>query len=80
MVEDKIIAATYSGTYLFGMDSSYNYQLLDKQNIRCESTPFVYDHKIYVASRNRYLYCMGASVLVGQDSVLQASDSLSLSM
>ena len=77
-VEDKIIAAGYTGTYLFGMDSSSNYQLIDQQNIRCESTPFVYNNKIYVASRNRYLYCMGQVSQNGQDSVHLVSDTLRL--
>lgn len=80
IIDDKIIAATYSGTYLFRQDSTTSYQLIDQQSVRCESTPFVYQNRVYVASRNRYLYCMGdpEMSLSTIDSTAAVLDSLSL--
>jgi len=65
VVQDKIIAATYSGVYLFQFDKEMNFKLLEMVKIRCESTPVVDAGRIYIASRNGYLYCLG-----GQDSSL----------
>ena len=59
IIRDKLIAATYNGTYLFKRDSTGSYKLLEKQDIRCESTPFVHNKRVYVASRDRFLYCLG---------------------
>lgn len=63
IVKNKIIAATYKGIYLFEFDSSFNFTLKEKVKIRCESTPIVDQGRMYVASRNGYLYCLG-----GKDS------------
>jgi len=60
VVGNKIIAATYKGTYLFEYDEDMNFQLLDKFDINCESTPFVDNGRIYLASRNGFLYCLGS--------------------
>lgn len=65
IVKDKIVAATYKGIYLFDFDEKMNFTLREKAKIRCESTPIVDAGKLYIASRNGYLYCLG-----GQDSVL----------
>lgn len=65
IVQDKIIAATYRGIHLFDFDDHLNFKLLEKLKIRCESTPVVDAGKLYIASRNGYLYCLG-----GQDSTL----------
>jgi len=65
IVQDKIIAATYKGIYLFNFDEEMNFSLLEKAKIRCESTPVVDAGKLYIASRNGYLYCLG-----GRDSTL----------
>ena len=59
IINNKIVVATYKGIYLFEFDDDMNFTLKAKNRIRCESTPFVDDHKIYVASRNGYLYCLG---------------------
>ena len=49
-----------SGLYLFAFDENLNFKLLDSDG-RCsiESTPFVFDGKIYIGGRDGYLYCMG---------------------
>lgn len=65
IVQNKIIAATYKGIHLFDFDNKLNFRLLEMVKIRCESTPVVDAGKLYIASRNGYLYCFGR-----QDSTL----------
>lgn len=59
IIGNKVVVTTYKGIYLFEFDQALNFSLLARNKIRCESTPFVDDKKIYVASRNGYLYCLG---------------------
>ncbi|MCH2022080.1 MAG: hypothetical protein MK207_06320 [Saprospiraceae bacterium] len=59
IVQNKIIAATYSGIYLFEFDDQLKFKFIEKAPIRCESTPFVDAGKVFVASRNGFLYCLG---------------------
>lgn len=63
VVQNKIVAATYRGIHLFSFDHKMNFKLLEMVKIRCESTPVVDAGRIYLASRNGYLYCFG-----GKDS------------
>ncbi|MEE4196998.1 MAG: PQQ-binding-like beta-propeller repeat protein [Bacteroidales bacterium] len=58
-VDDKLIVATYWGIYLFEYDEHNNFVLLDRKPGSFESTPIVYNQKIYIASRDGYLYCLG---------------------
>lgn len=63
IVGNKLIAATYNGIYLFEfhqLNEQLVFRLLQKVSIRCEATPVVDDGRLYVASRNGYLYCLGA--------------------
>ncbi len=57
--KDKLIAAGYGGIFLFGFDENYEFTLLDKKPYVFEATPIVYDYKIYIASKDGYLYCFG---------------------
>jgi outer membrane protein assembly factor BamB len=60
IVGDKIIAAGYNGIYLFEFDDKLNFKLLDKRiTSSFESTPIVFDNRIYIGSRDGYLYCFG---------------------
>jgi len=61
IVGNKIIAATYKGLYLFEHDDKMKFKLLAHYtNIgSMESTPFVYNKRIYIASRDGFLYCFG---------------------
>ncbi|BDS14597.1 outer membrane protein assembly factor BamB family protein [Aureispira anguillae] len=59
IVQNKIIAASYKGIYLFEFDKDMNFKLKTKVKIRCESTPVVDHGRVYIASRNGYLYCLG---------------------
>ncbi len=59
-VDNKLIVATYWGIYLFEYDQQNNFVLLDKKQGSFESTPIVYNGKIFIASRDGYLYCLGS--------------------
>jgi len=59
-VQNKIVAATYNGIYIFEHDENLNFKLLAfYQSGSIESTPSVYNKRIYVACRDGYLYCLG---------------------
>ena len=59
-VDDKIIAASYSGVSLFKVSNSGRVNKITRKYIGgVESTPFVYNGRIYVGSRDGYLYCLG---------------------
>jgi outer membrane protein assembly factor BamB len=60
IVGRKLIAAGYGGLYLFEYDAELNFKLLAKWiNSAFESTPIVFDRKIYIGARDGYLYCFG---------------------
>ncbi|MBN2756069.1 MAG: PQQ-binding-like beta-propeller repeat protein [Bacteroidales bacterium] len=64
IVKDIIIATTDSGIYLYQLkqnkDNSYSLILLDKvDNLEIDATPIVWDKRVYIASRNGYIYCFG---------------------
>jgi outer membrane protein assembly factor BamB len=59
-VNDKLIAASYVGIWLFKVDRTNKFTQLDKYYAGFEATPVVWNRKIYVASRDGYLYCFGA--------------------
>ncbi len=55
--EDKLLVASYDGLFLFGYDRHHHFVLRDHFPAPFEATPVAYDNKIYIASRNGYLYC-----------------------
>jgi len=57
--KDKLIAAGYGGIFLFEFDADYNFTLLDKKPYTFEATPIVYNQKVYIASKDGWLYCLG---------------------
>jgi outer membrane protein assembly factor BamB len=57
--DNKLIAAGYEGIYLFEFDENNEFTLLDKKNYVFEATPIAFDGKIYLASKDGYLYCFG---------------------
>jgi outer membrane protein assembly factor BamB len=59
IVNDKIIAAGYDGIYLFQYDKYLNFKKVDSFQVQVESTPIVYNGRLYIASRDGYLYCLG---------------------
>lgn len=58
-VENKLIVAGYWGISLYEYNENNQFILLDKKPGSFESTPIVYNYKIYIASRDGYLYCFG---------------------
>jgi len=60
LVGNRLIAASYRGIYLFEFDKDMNFKLLDKRTTSSfESTPIVFNKRIYIGSRDGYLYCLG---------------------
>lgn len=60
IVQNKIVAASYKALHLFEFNESLTkFELKSKLPIRCESTPVADNGRIYIASRNGYLYCLG---------------------
>jgi len=59
-VQDRLIAASYNGVYLFEISDNHDFTLLDRFAASFESTPIAWNKKIYLASRNGYLYCFGS--------------------
>jgi outer membrane protein assembly factor BamB len=70
-VENKIVAAGYKGIHLIGFDTLDNFSLLAKRNGVFESTPIADDGKVFIASRDGYLYCLGGDTV--NDGELLAS-------
>jgi outer membrane protein assembly factor BamB len=69
IVGNKLVAAGYGGIHLFEFDEKGNFELLDKKYPGIfEATPIAWDGKIYVGSRNGYLYCFGKSELQSTQS------------
>lgn len=58
-VEDKICAAGYSGIYIYEIVQDYQLQQKDMLKGVFESTPIAYHGKVFIASKNGYLYCLG---------------------
>lgn len=59
-VGDKLIVAGYSGISLFRIEKDLNVTRLERRYIGdLESTPFVFDKRIYIGSKDGYLYCLG---------------------
>lgn len=59
IVGNKLVVAGYDGVFLFEYNDRLEFKLLAKQDMGCEATPFVDNGRIYVASRDGNLYCMG---------------------
>ena len=59
IIKDKLVVAGYHGLKLYKIEKDYSLTLLDSFEAEFEATPFVYNERIYIASRNGYLYCFG---------------------
>jgi outer membrane protein assembly factor BamB len=59
-VGDKLIAASYYGIWLFQFNKENTFALIDRFSTTFEATPVVWNRKIYIASRDGYLYCFGS--------------------
>ncbi|OFX83844.1 MAG: hypothetical protein A2W99_02820 [Bacteroidetes bacterium GWF2_33_16] len=58
--ENKLIVAGYWGISIYEYNTENKFQLIDKREGSFESTPIIYQNRIYIASRDGYLYCFGA--------------------
>lgn len=56
---DKLVVCGYDGIYLFEYDKENNFTLLAHFPAAVEASPVVAGGKLYIASRNGYLYCFG---------------------
>jgi outer membrane protein assembly factor BamB len=57
---DKLVVCGYEGVFLFEYNANLEFTLKDKFRTTIESTPFVADGRLYIASRDGYMYCLGA--------------------
>lgn len=57
--QNRLIVAGYWGISIYGYNSENKFILLDKKSGSFESTPIVYNNRVYIASRDGYLYCFG---------------------
>ncbi|MGM0474764.1 MAG: CapA family protein [Bacteroidota bacterium] len=55
----RMVVCSDRGIYLFGYDRNMNFTLLDRLPVPVEVTPVLYEGRLYVASLNGYLYCLG---------------------
>ncbi len=59
-VDNKLIACSYKGLYIFEYDSAANFRnTYYNSHLVIEATPFVYDRKIYVPDKHGWLYKLG---------------------
>jgi outer membrane protein assembly factor BamB len=56
---DKLVFAGYNGVYLYRYSPDGLFERLSHYAAPCEASPVVCDRRIYVASRDGYLYCFG---------------------
>lgn len=59
IIDDILIAGSYNGLHLFRITPDLKLELLDKFVTTIEATPIVFGGKIYVGSKDGYLYCFG---------------------
>lgn len=56
----RLVAAGYAGIYLFGYDSLAQFSKRTMRGGGFESSPVANGGRIYIASRDGYLYCLGS--------------------
>jgi outer membrane protein assembly factor BamB len=60
---NRLLVAGYTGIYLFEYDKHHSFKLLCKIPGGFESTPICHQGRVYIASRNGYMYCFGRQSL-----------------
>lgn len=71
-VQNKIVAAGYHGLNLYEVNKTGQIIASTKKNGVFEASPVADQGKIYIASRNGYLYCLGSENEFSSDSELVA--------
>jgi len=59
ILRNRLVAAGYSGLYLFGYNAEAEFELIDKRQGGFEATPIAWDGRIYIGSKDGWLYCLG---------------------
>lgn len=59
MTDTHLVVAGYHGIHLFKYDKNCQFTLLDHFPGTFESTPIVFNGRLYIASRDGNLYCLG---------------------
>jgi len=59
--DSKLVVCGYDGVYLFKYDENLIFELIDHFGVPVESTPFIAGGRIFIASKNGYLYCLGSN-------------------
>ncbi len=67
----QLVAAGYNGVYTFRSTVDHKFQLTSFNAGIFEATPFAWNGKLYLASRDGYLYCYGAGPKLNDVIVLQ---------
>jgi len=57
--DKRLVVCSYNGIYLFGYDENLQFSLLDHFGVAVEASPVVANGRLFIASRNGYLYCLG---------------------
>lgn len=55
---NNLIVCSYNGIYLYSIEDD-EFVLLDRFGVAVESSPVFFGNRLYIASRNGYLYCLG---------------------
>ena len=58
ITDNRIILSCYNGVYLYSYDNN-KIEFLDRYGIVVEASPVLYGKRIFIASRNGFLYCLG---------------------
>lgn len=58
ITSNRIVVSGYNGIYLYRYEG-VKVELLDHFGAEAEASPILYGDKLYIASRNGYLYCLG---------------------
>jgi len=59
LTDDKLIFAGYNGLWLFNYSREMVFTKIGKFAAEFEASPVIMNGRIYIASRNGYLYCFG---------------------
>lgn len=59
LFDSCLIAAGYKGIFVFKYDKNSNFHFKEKFSGEFEATPVCWNKKLFAASRNGYLYCLG---------------------
>lgn len=60
IVDNRIAVAGYGYLYIFEYDEDLNVKMLDYKAMNSfEATPIAFDGRLYIASRDGFLYCLG---------------------